>query len=311
MRTKTGNKGRKILAIFASDIHLRETAPECRTDDFFLAQLNKLRWLKQLQEQNNCPVLIAGDLFHKWKPSPWLLGFALRELPDKCVCIPGQHDLPAHNLEQIEKSGIEVLASAGKITLLEPARSLQVRGEDFSIIGFPWGIELENCKRNGRFKIALIHKLIYKAKEPPFPGAEEVGSTAKALAKKLSGFDVIVTGDNHQTIFETYGETTVVNCGSFMRSTAAQVDHEPSVFVLYDDFVVKRLSLPFPKGVISREHIDKVQEKDERIAAFAERLSARIEIGLSYASNMEKYIAKNKISKSVQSIIWRAIDGKK
>lgn len=306
MRTKTGNT-KKILAIFASDIHLKESQPECRTDDFIEAQTKKLLWLKDMQVIHDCPVLVAGDLFDKWKPSPWLLGYALRNLPDDLIVIPGQHDLPAHSLEQIEKSGVEVLASAGAIDLLEPARTLIHKTPNFTVVGFPWGVDLENTTRNGKFKIALVHKLIYKAKEPPFPGAEEVGSTAKTLAKKMSGYDIIVTGDNHQTIFEQYGETTVVNCGSFMRTTAKQIDHEPSVFALYDDFIVRQIRVPCAKGVISREHLDKAKDKDDRISAFAERLSERVEIGLSFHDNLKKYIAKNKISKSVQSIIWKVV----
>jgi DNA repair exonuclease SbcCD nuclease subunit len=307
--TPSWNK-KGILAILAADIHLRDDQPECRTDDFIEAQTKKLRWLSKLQQRYACPVLIAGDLFNKWKPSPWLLAYALRELPDRIIAIPGQHDLPAHSLDQIDKSGIEVLAEAGKIELLEPSRSLYNKTEIFGIVGFPWGVELEDTKRTGKFKIALVHKLIYKAKELPFPGADSVGSSVRGIAKALSGYDVIVTGDNHQTICEKVGDSWVVNAGSFMRTTAAQIKHEPSVFLLYDDYTVGQLRIPCSKGVITRDHIDRVTDKESRMTALAERLNMRIELGLSFEDNLQRYISKHKIPKGVQSIIWEVVNAK-
>lgn len=310
MRTKNVPSTKTVIAIFVSDMHLRENQPECRTDDFIEAQTMKLNWLSELQEKHDCPVLVAGDLFDKWKPSPWLLGYALRNLPDGILAIPGQHDLPAHNLEHIDKSGVEVLASAGKITLLEPARKLFARTDNFTVKGFPWGIELENTKRTSELKIALVHKLIYLPKQLPFPEADKVGSSVRGMAKELSGFDIIVTGDNHQTIFEKVGETTVVNCGSFMRTTAAQIDHKPSVFLLCEDKEVKQVFVPCGKNVVSREHLEKAADKEDRITAFAERLSERIELGLSFTDNVRNYIAKNKIAKSITSIVWRCVNEK-
>jgi|SRR6185369_5350331 len=309
MRTK--NRRDRILAIFVSDMHLRETAPECRKDDFLEAQTKKLRWLSKLQVQNNCPVLVAGDLFDYWKPSPWLLAYALRELPSGIIAIPGQHDLPAHSLEQIEKSGIQVLADAGKIDLLlgTDEDSCDINGMMYQ--GFPWGVELKGTDRGfgESIAIALVHKLIYKAKELPFPGADEVGYSVRGIVKQLPGFNIIITGDNHQTIFAQVNDTIVVNCGSFMRTTAAQADHEPSVFLLHENFNVTQLKIPISKDVISREHIDRKKQKETRISAFAERLNKRVEIGLSFEHNLKKVIRKNNISKAVQSKVWEVLDG--
>ena len=60
--------------ILCADIHLMESTPICRLDDFVeQTQWRKLQWLKDLAIKHNCPVLCSGDLFDYWKPSPALL----------------------------------------------------------------------------------------------------------------------------------------------------------------------------------------------------------------------------------------------
>ena len=299
-----------VDAILTADIHLRESIPECRTDDFMAAQTKKHLFLKSLQEKYNVPILVAGDLFHHWKPSPYLLGYSLATLADGICAVPGQHDLPGHSLENIEKSGIHVLAEADKIILLSPDRELIHCSQDcpkIEIHGFPWGVELKNVKRTNKVKIAMVHKLVYKGKEP-FPGAENHGGTAKLIIRKLSGYNLVLTGDNHETFTERIGDTLLVNPGSFMRSTASQIDHRPSVFLWNaDDNEIEQVYLPCDKKAVSREHIEVRAERDERIEAFVSRLNHNVEIGLSFDANVSAYLAKNRVSKGVQTLIREAM----
>ena len=59
--------------ILTSDWHLRESTPECRTDDFWEAQWKKIDFIKELSEKHGAFVFVAGDIFHHWKPSPNLI----------------------------------------------------------------------------------------------------------------------------------------------------------------------------------------------------------------------------------------------
>src|SRR5690606_7962245 len=90
-----------------------------RTDDFQASQWKKLRFLKKLQKKHNCPVLHAGDLFHHWKPSPYLLAKTMKNLPKQFRTVYGQHDLPQHNFELRNKSGIYALEAARSLEVLE------------------------------------------------------------------------------------------------------------------------------------------------------------------------------------------------
>lgn len=295
-------------AILMSDVHIRETIPECRTDDFLATFKRKLNFVKDLQKKHNdIPVLFAGDLFHHWKNSPFLLSWALRSLPNDIIAIPGQHDLQAHSLENVDKSSIKVLEEAGKLTLLTNSSVISFSSKDIGISGFPWSIELGQASSLYPKNIALIHYLVYKGKEP-FPGASEKGGTAKQIIKKMPGFDLIVSGDNHQTFVERVGNQLLVNPGSFMRTTAAQIDHKPCVFLWRaSDNEIEQVFLPIEKNVISREHIDLENEKDERIESFVSRLKDNVEITLSFKSNLDRFVNKNKVREGVQKIIKRCL----
>ena len=293
---------KKPSAILCSDIHLRDSSPICRTDDFIETQTRKLKWLSDLQEKYNVPILCGGDLFNYHKPSPWLLGYALRNLPNGIICVPGQHDLPAHSLENIEKSGIQVLSDAEKIRLIINPMNDFVAVGHHEVIGFPWGVDWNmDCDA---LKIALIHYGVYESK-PHYPGAEVSGGSAKLVLDKLYDYDLVVSGDNHLSFTYTSGKRILVNPGSFMRTTASQIDHEPSVY-LWDakSNLVERVYVPIEKGVISREHIEETQERDERLDAFISQLKPSAELTVNFKDNLKSHIAMNKVSKEVSNLVW-------
>jgi hypothetical protein len=325
-------------AILAADLHLREDAPPCRTDDFLGAQERKLAFLRGLQQEHgDCPVLVAGDVFHHWKPSPWLLRLAL-QYTHNWVCVPGQHDLPQHSIAHWNRSGLAVLAAAGccrvltspHLEPLPPPTGWERRGNgEVGVVGFPWGsVEPGPISAIYGHNVALVHRLVYADAEP-FPGAEFSGYKAKRLLEQMEGFDLVLCGDNHQQFVAcrdgrgkfnypnplgTRGKVTadhlLVNPGSFTRQTAAQVDHHPAVFLWWaDENRVEREPLPHEKGVISREHVDAEREKDERMSAFVKRLADDYEVGLSFRLNLKRFLAANSVSKETEQLVWELVEG--
>jgi hypothetical protein len=315
--------------VLCADVHLRDTVPECRTDDFLAAQFRKLQAIRDLQETNGgCPVLCAGDVFDHWKPSPWLLQAVIPLVRDWIV-VPGQHDLPQHSLALFDKSGLAVLERAGCCIVLEdPVGPIAVKDGEVIVSGFPWGAEPSGIAGDEEpyKRIALIHRLVYPGK-PPFPGAESKGGTARDLLRKMKGFDLVVSGDNHQTFVQLpggpittamngplsgkNGDPILVNPGSMMRTTAAQADHEPSVFLWWaESNTVERVVLPHEKGVVSREHIDRDKARDERISAFVERLRDDVEMGLDFQDNLRRFLAENETPKAVEQLVWEIVDGR-
>lgn len=280
-------------AILTGDWHLREDQPTCRTDDFWDAQWRKVAYIQELQQKYQCPVYHAGDLFDHWKSSPYLLSTALKYLPNKFCTIFGNHDLPNHNLELYYKSGVEVLSRANKLEILPGAH---------------WGSvpKQESFLFNNR-KVLVWHVMTWTG-EKPWPGCEDW--SAKEILKQYPDFDLIITGHNHKSFVEEYEGRLLVNPGSLTRMSADQIDHEPCVYFWYEnDNSVEKVTLPYGKEVISREHIEKKQQKDERIQAFVDKLNTDWTVEVSFKHNLEQFLKANTINSQTEQIIWQSMEG--
>lgn len=280
--------------ILTSDWHLRETLPVCRTDNFWEAQWKKVNFIKELQEKYNCPVIHAGDLFHHWKPSPFLLSTTIEYLPKMFYTVYGNHDLPQHNLELAEKCGINVLLKAKKLKVLPNAS---------------WGQEPDEYSQYSFYSNSstlVWHKMTWKDKEP-FPGCKD--DPAKQILKKYPQYNLIVTGDNHETFVEKYEDRILVNPGSITRQIATQEEHKPCVFLWNSAYnIVKKVFIPIEENIISREHIVEVNKRNDRIEAFISGLQTDLDFDVSFSTNLRKFLHKNKTKSEVVKIIDKFIE---
>jgi len=305
-KTKMGNCS-KPDAILTSDWHLRETTPICRTDDFWKMQWQKVDWIAELQRKYYCPVFHAGDLFHHWKPSPYLLSMTMEHLPDGFCTVYGQHDLPGHSLELKEKSGIYTLEKAGKLKVLDEAN---------------WGQKPDKGSYLMPYTDRLIlvwHNFTYVGKDP-WPGV--TSPKAHILLRKYKQFDLIVTGDNHQS-FTVNGHqgNLLVNPGNLTRQTADQIDFQPKLYLWYAETnTVEAVDVPIQKDVITREHIDRVDAMDKKIEAFISRFKEEWEknwegqlagVPITFEEKLDQFFESNRVRKQVKNIIYKAMEEKK
>lgn len=283
---------KRASAILCADIHLREDTPICRTDNFEETQWGKLRFISELQEEHDCIVLHSGDLFHHWKPSPSLLSKTIDALPEMFYTVYGNHDLPQHNIDLYEKCGVYTLQKAGKLNVL-----LEVH----------WGNEpSENSLTLTNRKICVWHTMTYK-NNLPYPGC--TSSPAKRLLKKYPQFDLIVTGDNHETFIEEYDNRILVNPGSMMRQTAIQIEHKPCVFLWYAETnSIEKIYLPIKLDVISRDHIDSIEKRESRISSFVSKLNTNYKTELSFEDNLKKFENSNQIRNSVMELVYKSLE---
>jgi predicted phosphodiesterase len=287
-------------AILCGDFHLRESVPVCRTDDFWTVQWNKVQQVRELQEKYDCPVIHSGDLFDHWKPSPYLLSMTMQNLPNEFTTVYGNHDLPQHNLDLAIKCGINVLLQANALKVYENTH---------------WGQELEQSSDlyeiSGASKtisrdIAVWHVMTYQGKSP-WPGCTDL--TAKQILEKYPQYGLICCGHNHKSFVEELDGRILVNPGSLTRQTADQEDHQPCVWLWYaDSNTVTPYYLKCEKNVISREHIDKIDARNERLDAFVQTLSDEWEEGISFEENLERFFTVNKVRTSVINIIRKAVE---
>lgn len=281
--------------ILTADWHLREDIPICRTDDFVTAQWSKVFFISELQKQYDCPVIHSGDLFHHWKPSPYLLSQTISLLPDEFYTVYGNHDLPQHSMELRRKSGIYTLATGGHLTVLNQGHFGEIEPRQ----AYPIDAIIPRS-------LSVWHTFTYMGKEP-WPGC--TSPTGNKLLRKYKDFDLIVTGDNHQSFFTEDNDRLLVNPGSITRQTAKQHDFKPCVYLWHaEDNTVTRVYLPIDEDAVTREHLEKAEQRNERLESFISKLDGDWEAGISFEENIERFKQKNKVNNHVMEIIYKALE---
>lgn len=278
-------------AILMGDVHLRDDKPVCRTDDFLQSQRDKLLFIADLQRQHDCSVLCSGDLFHVAKPSLELFSEVLLLLPDKFFTVYGNHDLPNHSLAEQKKSGVWALKVARALTLLDGVHFGQTPVKASRVIS----------KRS----VLVWHTMTYKT-TPPYPGCEDL--KARSLLHKYPDYDLILTGDNHEPFTQTYDGRLLVNPGSMMRQEAGQTDYKPCVWLWYASTnTVESVELPIVKNAVTREHIETMEKKENRILSFIQTLNREGLDFVNFEHNLKVFLSKNDINKKVEDIIYEMI----
>lgn len=306
MKRTRKNNNKTADAILISDLHISDSTPVSRMDDYYHTQKEKLAFIATLSASNeHCPILCAGDIFDHWKASPWLCSMAYNFLPRPFIGIPGQHDLPGHSIQQYQKSALALIESIdGYVWVLQGGK---MEFNNLCIVGVPFG-QLRDFDPEaldippGERKILLLHELTWKDRKPHWSKGDY---TADELLEEYGDdFDLIVVGDNHSGFVKQGEYSTLVNPGSMLRITADQADYQPRCYLYYsDNNVVEPVDIPIKKNVHTREHIDMKQERDERISAYIEKMNQDWEVGLSFQKNLEAFFRENKTPKKIKEVI--------
>ncbi len=308
----------KIIAIFCADLHLSLRPPVFRSaeNDWMCAMLRPLVELRTLAMLHNCPIIYAGDIFDKWNSSPELINFAIKHLP-KGYAIPGQHDLPLHNYEDIEKSAYWTLVKADRIYHIVPNMYLAEEPAPLMLYGFSFGKKIKPRKDNSKTKhalqIAIVHE--YKwIKGCSYPNADSTGNIENRQPLKRDGkclgYDVIVYGDNHIGFQTNIGKTQIFNCGSLMRRNSDQIDYEPQVGLLTAKGKIISHKLDCSKDkYISDNIIGKETELD--LTQFMNELEQLGDTAFDFGESVKRFFEKHKTEKVIRNIILNAMEKKK
>jgi len=317
-------KPKLASAILVSDLHLTDTTPVSRTDDYLQAQKDKLFFLQSLSNQNNyCPILCAGDVFDHWKASPWLCSMAYDYLPKPFISIPGQHDLPMHSLEYYEKSALSLLDAVFDnddlyILGVGEAKTAQsiICPNDLFVVGQPFG-ELEGFDSKEvlrsvtqKRKILILHELVWKGQVPPW----STNSWTDQNIFEMFGehFNLILTGDNHGGFTSQEGDCVLVNPGSMLRMNADQENYKPRCYLYYaEENKVVPAFFPIEKDVHNQEHIDRKNGREEHISAYIEQMKGDWEVGISFKKNLEAFFIKNETPQKIKDVILWALETEK
>ena len=294
-------------ALLIADLHLSHKPPECREGEknWYEAMKRPLKELTGLSKKYDVPVLCAGDIFEHWKPPPELISFAIENLPDMAA-IPGQHDLPLHNIEDLKKSAFWTLVKAGKIIIPETNKPLQVHGTH--VWGFPFGCEIQKPKDNDKLNVCLAHKYVW-VKDHKYRTAPEKGFLGR-IENQLKGYNVAVFGDNHIPFTCTAKNGVKVwNCGSLMRRAIDQIDHTPRIGILMSDGSVDTHYVDISKDKITAKEEKEVNEEQrEELREFLDMFDELEEDDLDYIEKIEEFLKPKDKDDPVTKILLEAIE---
>ncbi len=299
----------KVIAILCADIHLSIKVPVWRSaePDWFAAMQRPLDELTVLQLKYDCPILCAGDIFNKWNSSPELINWALKYLPGNMYCIPGQHDLPDHNYDEIHRSAYWTLVKAGKIQNI--SYGAPAIFEEKIIYGFPYGESRigQHIPKDRTIKIALCHEYIWVPGRsyPDAPSNQKITGSLSVL-----GYGVMVFGDNHNGFTTSSSrdknKTLVFNCGCLMKRKSDEINYKPQVGLLLASGEVK----PYFLNISKDKHLDIIDDatavEELDIEEFLEELKKLGDTSLEFTTAVERFFKKHKTHPSVQKILRKA-----
>jgi len=299
-----------VIAVLVSDIHLSLKAPICRdpsvdwfeTMAFYLKQLDV-----EAIKHNHVPIVCAGDIFDRWNCNNEVVNFALDHLPIM-YAVPGQHDLPTHNYEEMHRSAYGTLVRAGRIKMIIPGAPTYWNSTKLVLWGFPWGDEVTPLVTPLEgINIAVVHEYCWQ-KGSSYPGAPK-GNKLAGFKNKLKGYDAALFGDNHKGFLAECNGIDVLNNGGFMRRKSDEKNYQPCIGLLYDDGSIERV--PLDTSIDKFVEISEAEEAcDFEMESFISELESLGESGLDFIETLERYLLENKkdITTGTENEIRKAIE---
>lgn len=286
-------RSKKAIAIFVSDIHLSHNPPELRKTepDWYRAMHYPLKQLIAAKRKYRCPIICAGDLFHTWDQPVELVNFAIDNLPEMYT-IPGQHDLPNHNITELYRSAFFTLFCTNTIHYPSSYKDPIELADNWEVYLFPFGSELDVEPTPQKHSIAVIHQYNWVKGRGHLKAKRE--QTVGAHRKEFRKFSLIVSGDNHNPFTVRMPTGRFINCGCFMRRSLTELKYKPSYWVLFSDGSIARHKL-----ATKHEHVlkkrnktvnDNIQDMNQEFSEFVKTLGEAGESAFNVVLTLKRMV---------------------
>ena len=297
----------KIACI--SDPHIRSVNPVNRIDNYQEAIFEKFNFILDYCDENKIECLVcSGDLFDTPRSSLSLVKAVVDSLKArkvKFLSVWGQHDVFYHQ-KTLENTPIGILESADVLTVLNDK---PFKIQDTHIYGASWESEIPKIQDKTKTNILAIHKMVIN--EKLWKDQTEFVTAGSLL--KNNDFDLIISGDNHQKFTQIYKGKKLVNCGSMMRNSVAQKDHQPAFFV-YDTETKKTKEVlipikPFDEVSLVAEFEDD-KEANKKLEEYKKALSNDVDSsGLEFEKNLTAFMKLIEVNENIMNIVGRSVNG--
>ncbi len=270
------------------DLHIRDTIPVNRIDDFTETLFNKLDFIF-----NHCidnyiqTILFPGDVFNSpIQPYHTLIRTLERFHGNEyfkmyILACYGQHDLLFHNKNNREVA-LNVIESGKALTILDNVVTI----DGINFYGCHYGDDIPEIKTEG-INILIMHKMVIDKNK--LWDKQEVYSQSSHLLRKHK-YNLIVCGDNHNLFTNNYRTRFLVNAGSLMRTRIDQYNHKPCFFIYdTDEKTLERIEIPIKPFV----EVFKEQEDKKEVIEFDDQFTTQFENQEDISVNFKKNIMSN------------------
>jgi len=288
-----------MRAIITADWHIRATRPRCRVDENWIeTQRQALNQIVRISKVKKAPVIVVGDIFHSNSDTSFECIQMVQQMADELgelYILAGNHDLPYHSSENIEKSAIGVLLKSQNI--------LPVKECKWQDLLFDDEISASNFdeKDNENAKMIFKHTLTIPSKDKPdYIDCE----TPESLLEKFPNAEWIFTGDYHHNFHYEKNGRYVVNSGCLLRQVSDMKDYQCGVyFVDTDENIVEFVPIIDKEQFVDDTYILKQNEREERIERFVDKLNDTKNVSLDFVDNVKKAILQNKLDSDIVDML--------
>lgn len=289
--------------ILTADWHIRATMPRCRKDENWMeTQRNVLNQIFEIAKAKECDVFAVGDIFHSNSDTNFecinmVQDFAdrLERECDSLLCIiAGNHDLPYHSSENLNKSAIGVLFNSQSII---PINKYYQGKYSLSASNF-------DEEDNHDAEIVFKHTLTLPEKNSMIES-----ETPETLVKKFPKAKWIFTGDYHKAFDVKIGSCHVINPGCIIRQVSDFKNYQCGVYYIdTEKEEVEFIPIIDDKEMVDDSYITIQNEREERIDNFVSKLKESKSLTLNFVENVENAILENKINDELKDMIYELVE---
>ena len=306
-----------MILILLPDLHLMEKQPRSRLDDCVKEQESKIKFILDKSKELGAEALLSpGDFCDSWKhPDKFKTRFMkiFKDCPP-FIIVPGQHDMRYHTSD-IANTPLGVLCEALNFKLLQSNSDIHKINSQWDkpvfIYGAGWGQDIPKITTEG-FNVLLTHRMVIMDK---IWAGQEHYDVAGSLLRRHK-FDLIVSGDNHNSFHYKHQDRWLINCGSLMRTRIDQVSHKPCIWY-FDTETRKAIQMLIPikpfDEIMNIEVATKEKERNEKLDRLAESMKNRSRItGLNFRQRISDRVKElkkaDKLDERTELIIERVME---
>lgn len=282
---------------FVGDLHLTDSNPRSRIDDFSNTILAKLDYIfKKASEDKIEAIFFLGDIFHK--PSGLSTKYLNKVIEIfqrstvPCYTIIGNHDIPFSKIDEVDNTSLGVLFKSKALIHLDEYNI----DENIIIKGFDYGIDISGCRKpDNKTAICIAHSY---GEDVSF-GVTDKPEYLKWSVDNDQPYDFYILGHDHsyhpdKKIFDN---STLYRLGALSRITSAPSDTTRIIkilelFVEDGQCIFKPVDIPYikPEECFSTQSLN----KDHKV------------VDINFNESLEDILSN--LNFSIQSSIFDIID---